>query len=147
MDSSIGAAKALKRAKGVDLVGGSAARGAMRWTRSNDGRARADSGTAPRQFLKAVHDRRGYASISLTNQALVTEQSIELDQSFERRQVSQPDGRSLLLYESPMFEVNKCVGQVVDTQSQQVGYKPRTEAIRYDGWIASFVAIVVGYRG
>ena len=84
---------------------------------------------------------------SRTNADPETGQSIGLDQSFECRQVSQPDGRSLLLYESPMFEFDKCVGQVVDTQSQQVGYKPRTEAIRYDGWIASFVAIVVGYRG
>ena len=74
-------------------------------------------------------------------------ESIRLNQSFERRQIGQPDGGSLLLYESPMFKFNKCVGQVVDTQSQQVGYEPRTEAIRYDGWIASFVAIVVGYSG
>ena len=77
----------------------------------------------------------------------MTGQSIGLKQSFERRQISQPDGRSLLLYESPMFEFNKCVRQVVDPQSQQVGYEPGSEAIGYDGWIASFAAIVAGYRG
>ena len=77
----------------------------------------------------------------------MTEQSIGRDQSFECRQISQPDGRSLLFYEFPMFEINKCVGQVIDPQSQQVGHKPRPEAIRYEGWIASFASIVMGYRG
>jgi hypothetical protein len=73
--------------------------------------------------------------------------SIGLDQFLERRQISQSEGRSLRPYESAMFEFHKSVGKAANTQSQQVGHKTRTEAIGYDRWIASFVAIVAGYSG
>jgi hypothetical protein len=66
-----------------------------------------------------------------------------LDQSLERRQICEPESGALgLRDEAPMFELNERIRQIGNSQSQQVGHESRGQAIGYEGWIATFMALL-----
>lgn len=73
---------------------------------------------------------------------------MRLYQSFERRQICEPESRALgLRDEAPLSELNERIRQIGNPQPQQVGHETRGQAIGYEGWIATFMAIIAGNCG